>query len=259
MSEAAASPTSSSLGVLYEKAYAVLCGRHPRQRPWHFQYLVIWHARRWLRPHVEELRGRLLDVGCGDRPYELWVQRGRESVTSYVGIDIHDGPRVDIVIEPDRSWPIDDTSVDCILFNQVLEHVASPHQVLAELARVLRPGGVLLATVPFIYPAHGLPHDYARFTINGIQRMFEQDYEVVEIVPLGRVGTSLATIFLSWIEAGMNSTRATRLLKGILLPIWIIVSLLVNLLGLLLDALDRTQTHYTQVGLLARRKALPAA
>jgi SAM-dependent methyltransferase len=244
MSQAAVSPPPSSLGVLYEKAYAVLCGRH---------------ARRWLRPHVAKLQGRLLDVGCGDRPYELWVQRGREGVTSYVGIDIHQGPRVDIVIEPDRSWPIDDTSVDCILFNQVLEHVASPHQVLAELARLLRPGGVLLATIPFIYPAHGLPHDYGRFTINGIQRMFEQDYEVLEIVPLGRLGTSLATIFLSWIEASMNGTRATRLLKGIFLPIWIIVCLIINLLGVLLDGLDRTQTHYTQVGLLARRKALPPA
>jgi SAM-dependent methyltransferase len=258
MTEAAALGPSSQLGVIYEKAYATLCGRHPYQRPWHFQYLVVLDTHRWLRRHIGDLRGSLLDVGCGDRPYEDWIRRGPEGVTSDIGLDIYDGPGVDIVVEPDRRWPIDDASVDCILCNEVLEHVADRKHVTGEIARVLKPGGLLLVTVPFIYPVHGWPHDYVRFTINGVRQLFEEHYELLELVPLGRAGTSLGTLFLAWIDTSMNSNRATRLLKGLLLPVWIVFSLIVNLVCLAIDALDRTGTHYTQVGLLARRKGLPA-
>lgn len=60
--------------------------------------------------------------------------------------------------------PLRDASVDVVLCAELLEHVRDPRQVLAEAQRVLRPGGVLLATVPFLFHLHGDPADYGRYT-----------------------------------------------------------------------------------------------
>jgi SAM-dependent methyltransferase len=243
----------SLLGLLYDKIYGALCGRHPNLRPWHFQYLVLRDARRWQQDRMALLRGVVLDAGCGSRPYEQWVTHGPNHVTKYIGLDIVAGPAVDIVVDAKKSWPISDASVDCVISTQVLEHVRDLQITLTEMARVLKPGGNLLLTVPFIYPVHGLPHDYLRFTMNGIQALFEKDYKILEVVSLGRAGATIVNLFLCWVENSMNANRVTRLFKGLLLPVWLLVTLLMNVIGLGIDTLDRTNSHYTVVGLLARR------
>jgi SAM-dependent methyltransferase len=245
---------ASSFGMLYQRIYASICGKHPNFRLWHFQYLILRDTHRWQRERMAVLRGVVLDAGCGNRPYEQWLTHGPNHVTRYIGLDIATNPSVDIVVDPEQSWPIPDASVDGVLSTQVLEHVARLPITLAEMARVLRPGGALVLTVPFICQAHGLPHDYARFTTNGIRGLFEKDYEILEVVALGRAGTTIVNLWLTWLENSMNASRATRLLKGLLLPVWLLVTLLANLIGLGIDALDRTETHYTAVGLLARRR-----
>jgi SAM-dependent methyltransferase len=200
------------------------------------------------------LRGVVLDAGCGNRPYEAWLSRGPDHVTRYVGLDIAAGAAVDIVVDPEQPWPIPDASIDGILSTQVLEHVTRLPLTLVEMARILRPGGDLLLTVPFICQAHGLPHDYARFTTNGIRVLFEKDYEILEVIGLGRAGATIGNLWLTWLENSMNGNRITRLLKGLLLPVWLLVTLLTNIICLGIDAVDRTNTHYTAVGLLARRR-----
>jgi len=65
--------------------------------------------------------------------------------------------------------PFADASFDTVLLLEVLEHVADARAVLAEIARVLKTGGVLLLSVPFLYPLHDAPHDYRRFTAPGLE------------------------------------------------------------------------------------------
>lgn len=250
-----ASSGQSALGSLYDRAYATLCGTHPDYRFWHFQYLFLAETHPWQRARTAELRGHVLDVGCGHRPYESWTRKGPDRVTAYTGLDLVPGLGVDIHVGPEERWPLADASVDCIVFTQVLEHVSNRPQMLSEMARVLRPGGTLLLTAPFLFMVHGLPHDYARFTAGGVRTLFEADFDIGEIATLGRVGAVMGNLLLTFMDTSMNANRVTRIAKGLLLPVWIPFCALVNALCRVVDCIDRTGVYYANVGMVARRKA----
>jgi SAM-dependent methyltransferase len=114
---------------------------------------------------------RVADVGAGEAPYrELFAH------TEYMTIDwaqtIHDGPRAGVdIVAPADQIPVDDASFDGVLLTQVLEHVPEPARVLAELHRVLRPGGRLYLTAPLVWELHELPHDYYRYTDEGLSHL----------------------------------------------------------------------------------------
>lgn len=125
--------------------------------------------RKGLRNHAPALQGTILDVGCGTKPY-----RDLFPDNEYIGIEVSRISRFGSVRHPDvyfdgRSFPIVDGSVDSVLCSQVLEHVFEPAQFLAEIHRVLRPGGRLLLTVPFVWDEHEQPFDFARYTSFGLE------------------------------------------------------------------------------------------
>jgi SAM-dependent methyltransferase len=71
-----------------------------------------------------------------------------------------------------RKIPFPDASFDYVLCTEVLEHADAPEILVAEMHRVLRPGGTLLATIPFSARVHYAPYDFQRFTRFGLQRLF---------------------------------------------------------------------------------------
>jgi SAM-dependent methyltransferase len=136
--------------------------------------------------------GELVDVGCGDRPYEDLF---RSRVSRYVGVEhddtygtsyyAHTNPKADVVYRGDH-LPFDDASFDTVLSNQVGEHVRHPEAFFGELARLLRPGGHLIFTVPFSYRIHSDPHDFHRFTRYALQSYAsDAGLEVVRLHPRG--------------------------------------------------------------------------
>jgi len=70
--------------------------------------------------------------------------------------------------------PMAGESIDAVILFEVLEHVPDHRLALAEIARVLRPGGRLFMSVPFIYPIHDAPHDYFRFTPFSLRQLLEK-------------------------------------------------------------------------------------
>jgi len=86
-----------------------------------------------------------------------------------------------------------DASFDCVICLEVLEHVADPFSAARELLRILRPGGALFLTVPFLHGYHGYPDsrsashecfpDYWRFTHQGLQKLFSTLSEL-KVTPL---------------------------------------------------------------------------
>lgn len=60
--------------------------------------------------------------------------------------------------------PFAPAAFDAVLCAELLEHVPDPRPVLAQVRRVLRPGGTLLITVPFLYRMHADPFDFGRYT-----------------------------------------------------------------------------------------------
>ena len=135
-------------------------------------FLGLWlnpfyHSRNELRKAIGQMalhmKGRLLDVGCGRKPY-----RQMFFTDDYVGLEI-DTPENRANKQADFfydgcQFPFSDRDFDGIVCNQVLEHVFTPDQFLGEICRVLKPDGMLLLTVPFVWDEHEQPWDYARYS-----------------------------------------------------------------------------------------------
>lgn len=161
---------------------------HPAtwRQPLHLHLAPLWAA---LARVLPTLRGRVVDIGCGQKPYRGLLG---PAVTAYVGVDRpspHASP--DIVADA-HALPFADGSFDAGVSFQVFEHLADPARALAELTRVVRPGGDLVLTVPGVWPAHEIPHDYWRFTRYGLEALARgAGLEVVELAPLGELWSTL--------------------------------------------------------------------
>ena len=132
---------------------------------------LIW---RHLEQASVHAHGVMLDVGCGDRPYESLF---RPRVSRYIGLE-YPGPytheaRYDLAGDALR-LPIKTASIDTVLSNQVLEHVREPWVMIEEIARTLKPGGILILSAPHIWGLHNIPDDYYRFTGYGLKYLMER-------------------------------------------------------------------------------------
>lgn len=131
--------------------------------------------------------GRLLDVGCGDKPHadvlapHISAHVGVEFTPTFEGSVSARSVRADVVYSGDR-LPFRDGEFDTVLSNQVLEHVTDPHALFAEMIRVLRPGGRTIVTVPFSFRIHSAPTDYHRFTRYALEHMCETHHLTVEVL-----------------------------------------------------------------------------
>jgi SAM-dependent methyltransferase len=131
---------------------------------------ALWREIASLAPRAS---GRVLDVGCGTKPYRSLFQVGE-----YIGLE-YDTPLARARGIADQFYdggrfPFEDASFDVLLCNQVLEHVFNPGEFAAELRRVLRPGGALILTVPFVWDEHEQPYDYARYSSFGLKALLVQ-------------------------------------------------------------------------------------
>lgn len=241
----------SRYGRLYDRAFVLLCGRPPVCRPWHFQWLALAPIHGDLKSILPRVTGRLLDVGCGDKPYAQWLTGAAE----HIGLDVYPGPQVDVVVQPGQPWPFVSESFDALLCTQVLEHVADLGHVVGEIHRVLRTGALLIVSAPFAYNEHGAPADYRRFSAYGLRLLFDGGYEIIALRRQGGIASTTIVLALNWWDTTMDLWRVTRLLKGLTLPFWALISGVMNLVGLLLDKLDRTDAFYGNVFLVARKVA----
>lgn len=144
----------------------------------------FYFARKGLACHISELAnyisGTTLDVGCGTKPYQKLF-----SSSTYLGLEI-DTPSNRAKKQADffydgNVFPFDNQKFDCLVVNQVFEHVFNPDDFLDELNRVLRMGGHLLVTVPFVWDEHEQPYDFARYSSFGLKAILEKHgFEILE-------------------------------------------------------------------------------
>lgn len=92
----------------------------------------------------------------------------------------------------------------------------NPNACVAELYRVLKPGGRLIASVPFLQPEHKVPTDFQRYTIDGLQHLLSSaGFIVEEAKPLYTVYHTLHWLVYEWLH--MKATVGFRLLRPALL------------------------------------------
>ena len=112
-----------------------------------------------------------------------------------------------------------DASFDAALCTEVLEHVRHPDNVVAELARVLVPGGHLCLTVPFVWPLHEEPFDFFRYTPHALRDMLEgQGFTNVTVEPTSGYLSTLAQVAdMSWWLYRGSASRVASLRQKVLL------------------------------------------
>lgn len=156
-------------------------------------YISRKHLYRAMWKHAPKMKGRILDVGCGQKPY-----RGLFQCDEYVGMDIeqsghaHANEQIDVFYDG-KHFPFADEAFDYLVCNQVLEHVFNPHEFMTEMNRVLKKGGGLLMTVPFVWDEHEQPYDYARYTQFGLKHILRQ--HGFEIQTYEKLGTASEVLF----------------------------------------------------------------
>lgn len=126
---------------------------------------------------------RVLDAGAGPAQYSSSFAKQR-----YETADMRPGSTYVCDL---HALPIGDQTFDAVLCTQTLEHTKEPKIVLSELARVLRPGGPLLLTAPFIYEEHLQPFDFFRFTSFGFTHLLE--------------ATGFRIVSMTWLEGFFGS------------------------------------------------------
>jgi SAM-dependent methyltransferase len=235
--------------AFYTKCYGMICGEPPHLRPWHFQWHAIRELNRDLAELLPDLRGRVLDLGCGLQPYRDLLHEQVE----VEGADVADVPGVDKVLEPGAPLPYADAEFDGVMSTQVFEHVADLESFVSEVLRVLKPGGTLVVSVPFIYQMHGRPHDYRRLSEFGLEQAL-QGFQIETMRREGAIGSTLAVLLLGWVNTQLGANVFTWACKALLLPLWIPGCLLVNGLAWLLDCMDTTASFYGNLLVKARRR-----
>jgi SAM-dependent methyltransferase len=166
-----------------------------------------------LRTHA---KGTFLDAGCGSQPFRAVVEG---QVEHYLAYDIEARvDAVDFLGDVEDMHAVGDRSIDVVLCSEVLEHVPHPHVAMREFARIVRPGGVLVVTVPFLARLHEEPHDYFRYTRHGLRLLFEEaGFDLEEVLETGSVFSfighqlSLALLGLTWHRPGLR--RVARVLN----------------------------------------------
>jgi len=127
-------------------------------------------------------RSPVLDVGAGLAPFQRLCEtldlRVTRLDTQARSADVH-------IIGDVQDMPeVADGSFATVLCIQVLEHVPDPCAALSEMARVLRPGGVLILSVPHLSLLHEVPDDYWRFTRYGLEHLLHNAaFEVLSVAP----------------------------------------------------------------------------
>jgi SAM-dependent methyltransferase len=207
------------------------------------------HSANWavVARHANRCHGDLLDIGCGDKPYERLLL---PHVERYIGLEhpatIHRKDRVDVWGDA-AHLPFAANTFDTVCAFHLLEHTETPDRVIAEAHRVLRPGGTVLLSVPFLWGIHEAPRDFYRFTPFGLEYLLRSN---------GFVGVIVEPLGGFWMTAGLRfSYHLQRFARGPAIPILRIVQCAAQVLVLALDRLDLNETDAPGYIAVARRPA----
>ena len=122
-----------------------------------------------------------MGAGC-EALYQDWDVR-------QIAFDIYPSHLTQLVADA-HQIPLADNSVDGVIIQAVLEHVLEPAAVVAEIYRVLKPGGIVYAETPFMQQVHEGAYDFTRFTELGHRWLWRQ-FDEIDRGVIGGPGLSL--------------------------------------------------------------------
>jgi SAM-dependent methyltransferase len=164
---------------------------------------------RWMLKYPQP---RLLNLGCGDR----FIGRDQLSLKCRQGLvsfDLLPSSAADAAGDA-HDIPFRDESFNAVITQALLEHTRFPFKVADEIFRILKPGGIVYAEVPFIQGYHPTPRDYYRFTPEGLREVFSS-FAIMDQGVCGGPGSALGWIFretVSGMITGYNDRKNLHIL-----------------------------------------------
>lgn len=140
-----------------------------------------------------------MDLGCGFRD---------KTFANCLYLEVYASRSADLIVEPNCLYPIRSGTLDGIGCFAVLEHTRKPWQVVAEMQRMLKPGGKVFIDWPFLQPVHGFPSHFFNATREGLKSVFEDSGFTVDLCETGAHQTAAYT--MRWVFGAM----AQRLPEG---------------------------------------------
>lgn len=157
-----------------------------------------------ITPAIKQyVKGKLLDVGCGDMPYKALIS---QRVDQYETLDVKECVAgVNYIGSVEKMDMIQDGTYDSAVCFEVLEHVPNPFEAVNEINRILKKDGILILSVPHLSRLHEQPHDYFRYTSDGIKSLMNSgNFNILELKTTGGFfsflghQTSTAVVGLFW-------------------------------------------------------------
>ena len=221
-------------------------------------YLMRRRLLQAIQKIAPSLGGKMLDVGCGSKPY-----RSIFSVDEYVGMDYegeghsHANEEIDVFYDG-KKIPFENDTFDSVFSSEVFEHVFNLEELLPEIRRVMKPGGLILVTCPFAICEHEIPNDYARYTSFALKHLFEKNG--FEILRQEKSGNSVETVFQLWLMyVHQHITPYLRKIPVLRSAFRIITYSFTNLSALLYSRVfpKRNDLYLNNIILCRKRNALP--
>ncbi|MBF0386129.1 MAG: methyltransferase domain-containing protein [Candidatus Omnitrophica bacterium] len=175
----------------------------------------------YLKPWLQRVDKRILEVGCGAQPYRHMLSKKSD----YTGLDWEESKNIfgyqapQAVYYKGGKFPFGDQSFDYVFHTEVLEHVWDYRQFLSECVRVLKPEGKMFLAMPFQGRYHYIPQDFWRFTPAALTRLLEEaGFKEIKIFNRGTDITVAMYKFVSVIYRWLSRGIFTRILGLLFIP-----------------------------------------
>lgn len=188
--------------------------------------MLIGFSKRFSRKNLYELmeisigeycgpKQNIVSIGAGGDVKRILTKHG----LTFKEIDVDTARRPDFVCSAEQMDIFENNSVDVFFCMEVLEHVKKPWNAIMEMERVLKPGGIIIGSTPFIFPIHEEPFDFYRYTKYGLLNLFE-NFEKIKLVERNSYLESVYVVLLRTLNIG---SRKQRFVGALLFPIFLLI------------------------------------
>lgn len=189
-----------------------------------------------IHKYCQGTKKNILSIGVGGEPQVIFKKQGRKLTE----LDINPKFKPDIIANIEDMHMIKSNSIDVFFCGEVLEHVGNPFNAVKEIYRILKKGGVVIGSVPFIFPIHDEPYDYFRFTKYGLRKLFSD----FKCCVLDERNSYLESIYVLYLRSLVVGNRRSRIISFLLFPLSFLFLPIVFLFSNMLNSYHSTTAYH---------------